>query len=42
MWDPPEGLGGVPVRTGDVGEDEDWDLFLITGVPALIKSINLS
>jgi len=21
--DPPEGLGGVPVRTGDAGEDED-------------------
>jgi len=38
--DPPEGLGGVPVRTGDAGEDEDWDLFLITGVPALINSIN--
>jgi len=42
MRDPPEGLGGVPVRMGDAGEDEDWDLFLITGVPALINSINLS
>jgi len=35
-----EGSGGIPVRMGDVGEDEDWDLFLITGVPALINSIN--
>jgi len=42
MRDPPEGLGGVPVRMGEVGDDEDWDLFLITGVPALISSINLS
>lgn len=42
MRDPPEGLGGVPVRMGVPGEDEDWDLLLITGVPAVIKSINLS
>ena len=42
MRDPPEGLGGVPVRTGVDGEDEDWDLFLMIGVPALIKSINRS
>ena len=42
MRDPPEGLGGVPVRTGVAGEDEDWDLFLIIGVPALINSINRS
>jgi len=40
--DPPEGLGGVPVGMGDAGEDEDWGLFLMTGVPALINSINLS
>ena len=42
MRDPPEGLGGVPVRTGVAGEDEDWDLFLMIGVPALISSINRS
>ena len=42
MRDPPEGLGGVPVRTGVAGEDEDWDLFLMIGVPALINSINRS
>ena len=42
MRDPPEGLGGVPVMTGVPGEDEDWALFLMIGVPALIKSINRS
>jgi hypothetical protein len=40
--EPPEGLGGVPVRTGDEGEEEDWDRFLIMGVPALINSISRS
>jgi len=40
IWGSAEGSGGIPARMGDVGDDEDWDLFLITGVPALIKSIN--
>jgi hypothetical protein len=35
-----ERLGRIPVRMGDVGEDDEWDL--ITGVPALINSINRS
>lgn len=39
---PPEGLGGVPVRTGVPGEDEDWALLRMIGVPALIKSISRS
>lgn len=30
------------MRRGEAGEDEDWDLYLTTGVPALISSINRS
>jgi len=40
--EPPEGLGGALVGMGDGGEDEGWDLSLITGVPAVINSISRS